>query len=146
MLRRLMMIWLLQTLLVAMAVVGFEKRGSANENHRTIWRVATIAGRIEKQRHADAVAPSFDERFAMLVDAACTGHRDKRCSRAIEKTKPLITEASDGSIDHPQRSMMPPSVTSSRSRAHARRRTARGPPRASLASMCVDETTTPDGR
>ena len=122
------MTWLLQTLLVAMAIVVFEKQRIVDDNHRPMWRVAIIAGWIDKQWHVGVVAPSFDERFAMLVDTAWTAHKDKRCSRAIEETKPLITEASEGGIDHQQRSMKPSSVTSSRSRAHARRRTARGPP------------------
>jgi len=83
---------LLQTLLVAMAVVG----------------------------------------FAMLVDTNWTAHENKRCRCAIAGAKPLITEASEGNINQPQRRAMPSSVTSRGSRAHARRRTARGPPRASL--------------
>jgi len=146
MLKGLMMTWLLQTMLVAMAVVGFERQRSVNDTHRTMWRVAIIAGWIEEQWHVGAVAPSFGERFAMLVNAAWTAHKDKRCSRALEETKPLITEASERGIDHPQRRAMPPSITSSRSRARARRRTARGPPRASLVRTCVDETTIPDRR
>jgi hypothetical protein len=51
----------------------------------------------------------FGERSAMLVDTDWTAHESKRCRCAIAGTKPLITEASDGSINQPQRRAMPSS-------------------------------------
>lgn len=120
--------WFLTTLLIAMVVVWMEKRRSVSENHRATWCVAILARRIEEQWNACAVAPAFDERFAMLINAAWTAHKNKRRSHAIEETKPLIFEAPERGIDHPQCRAMTSSVTSRRRRAHTRCRTARGPP------------------
>jgi DNA replication protein DnaC len=42
---------------------------------------------LEQQRHADAIALGFDERFAMLVDAEWTYRDNKKVSRALKEAK-----------------------------------------------------------
>jgi hypothetical protein len=128
MLSGLMLTWLLPTLLVTMVIAWFWKQCSVNDSTRSTWLVAILVGRIETQRNADAVAASVGEHLAMLLDAKGRAQKSKRCTRAIEETRAFIAEASEAGLDQPQRSMRSSSVTSSRRRGRARRRTARGPP------------------
>jgi len=58
---------------------------------------------LEQQRSADTVALSFDERFAMLVDAEWMARENKRLGRALKEAKLRIAEASVEGIDFPAR-------------------------------------------
>jgi len=58
---------------------------------------------LEQQRSADASALSFDERFAMLVDAEWMARENKRLGRALKEAKLRIAEASVEGIDYPAR-------------------------------------------
>ena len=58
---------------------------------------------LEQQRSADVVALSFDERFAMLVDAEWMARENKRLGRALKEAKLRIAEASVEGIDYPPR-------------------------------------------
>jgi DNA replication protein DnaC len=58
---------------------------------------------IEQQKSADTVALSFDERFAMLVDAEWMMRENKRVGRALKEAKLRIAGASVAGIDYPPR-------------------------------------------
>jgi DNA replication protein DnaC len=58
---------------------------------------------LEQQRSADTVALSFDERFAMLVDAEWMARENKRLGRALKEAKLRIAEACVEGIDFPAR-------------------------------------------
>jgi DNA replication protein DnaC len=64
---------------------------------------AMAAAWLEQQRSADTVALSFDERFAMLVDAEWMARENKRLGRALKEAKLRIAEASVEGIDYPPR-------------------------------------------
>jgi DNA replication protein DnaC len=64
---------------------------------------AMSAAWLEQQRSADTVALSFDERFAMLVDAEWMARENKRLGRALKEAKLRIAEASVEGIDFPVR-------------------------------------------
>jgi DNA replication protein DnaC len=64
---------------------------------------AMAAAWSEQQRSADTVALSFDERFAMLVDAEWMARENKRLGRALKEAKLRIAEASVEGIDYPAR-------------------------------------------
>jgi DNA replication protein DnaC len=64
---------------------------------------AMAAAWSEQQRSADTVALSFDERFAMLVDAEWMARENKRLGRALKEAKLRIAEASVEGIDYPVR-------------------------------------------
>jgi IstB-like ATP binding protein len=53
----------------------------------------------EQQRSADVIALSFDERFAMIVDAEWMARENKRLGRALKEAKLRIAEASVEGID-----------------------------------------------
>ena len=55
---------------------------------------AMAAAWLEQQRSADVIALSFDERFAMLVDAEWMARENKRLGRALKEAKLRIAEAS----------------------------------------------------
>jgi DNA replication protein DnaC len=57
----------------------------------------------EQQRSADVIALSFDERFAMIVDAEWMARENKRLDRALKEAKLRIAEASVEGIDYPPR-------------------------------------------
>lgn len=54
----------------------------------------------EQQRSADVVALSFDERFAMLVDAEWMARENKRLGRALKEAKLRIADASMEGLDY----------------------------------------------
>jgi DNA replication protein DnaC len=58
---------------------------------------------LEQQRNADVVALSFDERFAMLVDAEWMMRENKRLGRVLKEAKLRIADASIEGIDYPPR-------------------------------------------
>jgi DNA replication protein DnaC len=58
---------------------------------------------LEQQQNADVVALSFDERFAMVVDAEWMTRENKRLSRALKEAKLRLAEASMEGIDYPPR-------------------------------------------
>jgi DNA replication protein DnaC len=58
---------------------------------------------LEQQRSPDTVALSFDERFAMLVDAEWMARENKRLRRVLQEAKLRIAEASVEGIDFPPR-------------------------------------------
>jgi DNA replication protein DnaC len=58
---------------------------------------------MEQQQSADVVALSFDERFAMLVDAEWMTRENKRLARSLKEAKLRIAEASVEGIDYPAR-------------------------------------------
>lgn len=58
---------------------------------------------VEQQQSADVIALSFDERFAMLVDAEWMARENKRLGRALKEAKLRIAEASVEGIDYPPR-------------------------------------------
>ena len=58
---------------------------------------------MEQQQNADVVALSFDERFAMLVDAEWMTRENKRLARSLKEAKLRIAEASVEGIDYPAR-------------------------------------------
>lgn len=64
---------------------------------------AMAAGWLEQQRTADVVALSFDERFAMLVDAEWMTRENKRLGRTLKEAKLRIADASVEGIDYPPR-------------------------------------------
>jgi DNA replication protein DnaC len=64
---------------------------------------AMAAAWLEQQRSADTVALSFDERFAMLVDAEWMTRENKRLDRALKEAKLRITDASVEGIDYSPR-------------------------------------------
>jgi DNA replication protein DnaC len=64
---------------------------------------AMAAAWSEQQRSADTVALSFDERFALLVDAEWMARENKRLGRALKEAKLRIAEASVEGIDYPVR-------------------------------------------
>src|SRR4029079_903312 len=64
---------------------------------------AMAAAWSEQQRSADVIALSFDERFAMLVDAEWMARENKRLGRALKEAKLRIAEASVEGIDYPPR-------------------------------------------
>ena len=64
---------------------------------------AMAAGWLEQQRNADVVALSFDERFAMLVDAEWMTRENKRLGRTLKEAKLRIADASVEGIDYPPR-------------------------------------------
>lgn len=64
---------------------------------------AMAAAWLEQQRSADVVSLSFDERFAMLVDAEWMARENKRLSRVLKEAKLRIAEASVEGIDYPPR-------------------------------------------
>jgi DNA replication protein DnaC len=67
-------------------------------------RLGTMAAAwSEQQRSADVVALSFDERFAMIVDAEWMARENKRLSRTLKEAKLRIAEASVEGIDYPPR-------------------------------------------
>jgi DNA replication protein DnaC len=64
---------------------------------------AMSAAWLEQQQNADVVALSFDERFAMVVDAEWMTRENKRLSRALKEAKLRLAEASMEGIDYPPR-------------------------------------------
>jgi DNA replication protein DnaC len=64
---------------------------------------AMSAAWLEQQQNADVVALSFDERFAMLVDAEWMTRENKRLDRALKEAKLRLAEASLEGIDYPPR-------------------------------------------
>src|SRR3954468_5877035 len=58
---------------------------------------------LEQQQNADVVALSFDERFAMLVDAEWMTRENKRLGRGLKEGKLPLAEASLEGIDSPPR-------------------------------------------
>ena len=54
---------------------------------------------LEQQQNADVVALSFDERFAMVVDAEWMTRENKRLGRALKEAKLRLAEASMEGID-----------------------------------------------
>jgi DNA replication protein DnaC len=58
---------------------------------------------LEQQRSADVVALSFDERFAMIVDAEWMTRENKRLGRALKEAKLRISDASVEGIDYSPR-------------------------------------------
>jgi len=57
----------------------------------------------EQQRSADAVALSFDERFAMLVDAEWIARENKRIGRSLREAKLRISQACIEGIEYSAR-------------------------------------------
>jgi DNA replication protein DnaC len=67
-------------------------------------RLGVMATAWSDQQHsADVIALSFDERFAMLVDAEWMARENKRLGRALKEAKLRISEASVEGIDYPPR-------------------------------------------
>ena len=64
---------------------------------------AMSAAWLEQQQNADVVALSFDERFAMLVDAEWMTRENKRLGRTLKEAKLRIADASVEGIDYPPR-------------------------------------------
>jgi DNA replication protein DnaC len=71
---------------------------------------AMAAAWLEQQRSADVIALSFDERFAMLVDAEWMARENKRLGRALKEAKLRIAEASVEGIDYPPRRELDKSI------------------------------------
>jgi DNA replication protein DnaC len=64
---------------------------------------AMAAGWLEQQRNGDVTNLSFDERFAMLVDAEWMARENKRFDRALKEAKLRISAACIEGIDYPAR-------------------------------------------
>jgi len=64
---------------------------------------AMAAAWDEQQKSADVVAMSFDERFALLVDAEWMARENARLERALKEAKLRISGASVEGIDYPPR-------------------------------------------
>lgn len=58
---------------------------------------------FDQQQSADTIALSFDERFAMLVDAEWMTRENQRFDRALKEAKLRISEASVEGVDYPPR-------------------------------------------
>ncbi len=56
-----------------------------------------------QQQDADLTALSFDERFALLVDAEWRARANKRLTRALQEAKHKLPQASIEAIDYPAR-------------------------------------------
>jgi DNA replication protein DnaC len=65
--------------------------------------VAMAGAWAEQEKSADVVALSFDERFAMLVDAEWLARENKRLGRALKEAKLRISQACIEGIDYPAR-------------------------------------------
>jgi DNA replication protein DnaC len=67
-------------------------------------RLLTMAAAWEEQQKSpDVVAMSFDERFALLVDAEWMARENARLARALKEAKLRISGASVEGIDYPAR-------------------------------------------
>ncbi|MFZ3324269.1 MAG: IS21-like element helper ATPase IstB [Usitatibacter sp.] len=67
-------------------------------------RLDTMAATwAEQQKNADVSALSFDERFAMLVDAEWLARENKRVHRALKEAKLRLGQASVEGIEYPAR-------------------------------------------
>jgi DNA replication protein DnaC len=64
---------------------------------------AMAAAWCEQQQNADVVALSFDERFAMLIDAEWMMRENKRLDRALKEAKLRIGDASIEGIEYSPR-------------------------------------------
>ena len=64
---------------------------------------AMAAAWAEQQKSSDIVAMSFDERFALLVDAEWIARENARLGRALKEAKLRISGASIEGIDYPLR-------------------------------------------
>ena len=64
----------------------------------------------EQQRSADVSAMSFDERFAMLVEAEWLARENKRVDRALKEAKLRISSACIEGIDYPVKRELEKSV------------------------------------
>lgn len=62
---------------------------------------AMAAAWAEQQNSADVIAMSFDERFALLVDAEWMARENARLSRALKEAKLRISGASIEGVDYP---------------------------------------------
>ena len=62
---------------------------------------AMAAGWLEQQRNGDVTALSFDERFAMLVDAEWMARENKRLDRALKEAKLRISSACIEGVEYP---------------------------------------------
>lgn len=60
---------------------------------------AMAAGWLEQQRNGESTSLSFDERFAMLVDAEWMARENKRLDRALKEAKLRISSACIEDID-----------------------------------------------
>ena len=64
---------------------------------------AMAAAWAEQQKHPDVVVMSFDERFALLVDAEWMARENARIGRALKEAKLRISGASIENIDYAPR-------------------------------------------
>jgi len=64
---------------------------------------AMAAAWDEQQKSPDVIAMSFDERFALLVDAEWMARENARLGRALKEAKLRISDASVEGIDYPPR-------------------------------------------
>lgn len=74
-----------------------------NEKLHDLRLSAMAAAWVEQQKHPDIVAMSFDERFAMLVDAEWTARENARIGRALKEAKLRISGASVENIEYAAR-------------------------------------------
>jgi DNA replication protein DnaC len=64
---------------------------------------AMVVALDEQQKNPDIVAMSFDERFALLVDAEWMARENARLERALKEAKLRISGAAVEGIDYPPR-------------------------------------------
>ena len=67
-------------------------------------KLGTIAAAwTEQQGQPDVIALSFDERFALLVEAEWRARENKRLTRALQEAKLKLSQACIEAIDYPTR-------------------------------------------
>jgi len=64
---------------------------------------ALAAAWLEQQQQPDVIKLSFDERFAMLVDAEWIHRENRRLTRALKEAKLRLSQACIEDIDYPAR-------------------------------------------
>jgi len=69
------------------------------EKLQTMRLGAMVTAWGEQEKNADVIALSFDERFAMLVDAEWMARENKRFGRALKEAKLRISQACVEGID-----------------------------------------------
>ncbi len=74
-----------------------------NEKLHSMRLAAMAAAWVEQQKHPDIVEMSFDERFALLVDAEWIARENARIGRALKEAKLRISGASVENIDYAPR-------------------------------------------
>jgi len=77
--------------------------GQTLEQLQALKLTTLAAAWTAQQQNAELTALSFDERFALLVDAEWRARENKRLTRALQEAKLKLPQASIEAIDYPAR-------------------------------------------